>query len=138
MMESDFVDRLRAALDDAGITQSRLAQELDVRPATVSDWLTRKSIPGGEAMMRLPAILHVDGHWLLTGEGSPVREQGGETAVAGGERQRLATLLELALDIVEPGRRPEEAVRVTRVRKGRAGGTPEEAEESPRRRRRTM
>jgi transcriptional regulator with XRE-family HTH domain len=133
MMESDFVDRLRAALDDAGITQSRLAGELGVRAATVSDWLTRKSIPGGEVMMRLPEILQVDGHWLLTGHGSPVlREADAEELMQSGERQRLATLLALALEIVEPQRvSEEEEVWVTRVRK--AGGGVEQVQSSRRR-----
>jgi transcriptional regulator with XRE-family HTH domain len=66
---SAFFERLRQVLDDRGMSQADLARELNVGVATVSEWFTRGRVPNGDVMLRLPAALAVDGHWLLTGEG---------------------------------------------------------------------
>jgi transcriptional regulator with XRE-family HTH domain len=63
-----FLQRLREAMDARGWNQSDLARELGVRRATVSDWFARGRVPMGDAVMRMPKALGVDGHWLLTGE----------------------------------------------------------------------
>ncbi|HYH79524.1 MAG TPA: helix-turn-helix transcriptional regulator [Longimicrobium sp.] len=70
---SAFFERLRQVLDDRGMSQADLARELGVGVATVSEWFTRGRVPNGDVMLRLPAALKVNGHWLLTGDGS--REQ---------------------------------------------------------------
>jgi transcriptional regulator with XRE-family HTH domain len=64
----EFRSRLRTALSGRGMTQSELARRLSVRDATVSDWFNRGTMPGGTVMLRLPELLGVDGHWLLTGK----------------------------------------------------------------------
>jgi transcriptional regulator with XRE-family HTH domain len=66
---SAFFERLRQVLDDRGMSQADLARELGVGVATVSEWFTRGRVPNGDVMLRLPAALNVNGHWLLTGEG---------------------------------------------------------------------
>jgi len=66
---SAFFERLRQVLDDRGLSQADLARELGVGVATVSEWFTRGRVPNGDVMLRLPAALKVNGHWLLTGEG---------------------------------------------------------------------
>lgn len=73
---SAFFERLRQVLDDRGMSQADLARELGVGVATVSEWFTRGRVPNGDVMLRLPRVLHLNGHWLLTGEGS--RERGRE------------------------------------------------------------
>lgn len=72
---SAFFERLRQVLEDRGMTQADLARELGVGVATVSEWFTRGRVPNGDVMLRLPHALGVDGHWLLTGEGSRDRER---------------------------------------------------------------
>lgn len=51
------------------MSQADLARELGVGVATVSEWFTRGRVPNGDVMLRLPAVLSVNGHWLLTGDG---------------------------------------------------------------------
>jgi transcriptional regulator with XRE-family HTH domain len=68
MDATTFAARLAAALGRAGQTQTWLARQLDVRNATVSAWVRGDSIPEGQYLLRLPGLLDVDGHWLLTGE----------------------------------------------------------------------
>lgn len=73
---SAFFERLRQVLDDRGMSQADLARELGVGVATVSEWFTRGRVPNGDVMLRLPAALNVNGHWLLTGEGPREYEPG--------------------------------------------------------------
>jgi transcriptional regulator with XRE-family HTH domain len=70
---SDFGVRLKEALDYAGMTQTALARALSVNLPTVNRWLNRGVIPDGESLLKLPGVLQVDGHWLLTGDGDMVR-----------------------------------------------------------------
>jgi transcriptional regulator with XRE-family HTH domain len=81
-----------------GLTQTELARRLDVRDATVSDWFNRGTLPSGSVMLRLPTVLGVDGHWLLTGasrDSAPIPAQLSEE-----ERVRLEAMLDSALRIV--------------------------------------
>lgn len=71
---SAFIERLRLCLKDREMSQADLARELGVGVATVSEWFTRGRVPNGDVMLRLPQALQVNGHWLLTGEGSRERE----------------------------------------------------------------
>jgi transcriptional regulator with XRE-family HTH domain len=66
---SAFFERLRQVLEDRGMSQADLARELGVGVATVSEWFTRGRVPNGDVMLRLPHVLRVNGHWLLTAEG---------------------------------------------------------------------
>ena len=95
----EFSRRLREAMARRGMTQTELARRLDVRDATVSDWFNRGTMPSGSVMVRLPHVLDVDGHWLLTGErasaGGGARRPLGEP-----ERERLTALLEEALRLL--------------------------------------
>lgn len=68
----EFRDRLRRALSLRGMTQSELARTIGVRQATISQWFSSESPaqPKAEQMIKLPGALGVNGHWLLTGEGT--------------------------------------------------------------------
>lgn len=68
-----FTQRLNDAVRFAGLSWNGLAERLSadgvrVYASTTTEWRDG-SIPSGEFLMRLPAILGVNGHWLLTGEG---------------------------------------------------------------------
>lgn len=65
-----FFERLRLALEHRERTQADLARDLGVGTATVSEWFTRGRVPSGDVMLRLPSVLGISGHWLLTGEGA--------------------------------------------------------------------
>ena len=53
------------------MTQSELARRLNVRQATISQWFNQEAPaqPKAEQLLRLPGVLEINGHWLLTGEG---------------------------------------------------------------------
>lgn len=84
---SAFFERLRQCLDARGMTQADLARELGVGVATVSEWFTRGRVPNGDAVLRLPHTLAVNGHWLLTGEGPRdiKRRRGGDPYLRGAQ-----------------------------------------------------
>lgn len=69
--EEAFFDRFLRICEARGIGPWRLAQLLETSPGTVHPWFARRAMPGGKYMIRLPKILGVDGHWLLTGKGRP-------------------------------------------------------------------
>lgn len=69
---STLSERLKLAIERAGVSKSDLAKACGVKPASVSDWLSGKS-----KSMRAPVaqkaadFLGVSVLWLSTGEGSP-------------------------------------------------------------------
>jgi transcriptional regulator with XRE-family HTH domain len=66
---SEFFERVRQVMDARAMSQADLARDLGVGVATVSEWFTRGRVPNGDVMLRLPGVLGVNGHWLLTGDG---------------------------------------------------------------------
>ena len=56
-------------------------------------------MPNGELMLRLPEILSLDGHWLLTGQEREGRAGGVPTSDAA----YVASLLEVALRLLREG-----------------------------------
>ena len=66
----DFSERLRQALNIKGWSQGELADEADLSPSTVSQWLKGKRTPGeGEPLNRAAQSLDTTAAWLLSGEG---------------------------------------------------------------------
>jgi PAS domain S-box-containing protein len=78
-LEEAFRDRLKQAVEACSLEKQEIAKRVGLRrPGTLSAWLGDGpdfAIPRGQQLLRLPDILGVSGHWLLTGEG-PMR--GGE------------------------------------------------------------
>lgn len=76
--------RVRWALEKAGITQAELARRVGIERASVSGWFTgdTKSIDGVN-LVKAASALQVDPEWLSSGEGQPeVREPGGSYGLA--------------------------------------------------------
>jgi len=69
---TEFRRRLALAVEQSKLRQREIAERLGVREATVSDWMTGRTAPNVDQLVRLPGILNVSGHWLLTGAG-PMR-----------------------------------------------------------------
>jgi transcriptional regulator with XRE-family HTH domain len=119
-----FCLRLREGMKGRSMSQTMLARQLGVRDATVSDWFNRGTMPSGSVMLRLPDVLGVDGHWLLTGKPSPGNSKG-PRALGEEERAQVATLMDIALRIVrgeagERGAQQDEGTYL-RVREAAAG-----------------
>ncbi len=79
------------------MSQTELARQLGVRVATVNEWLNRGTMPSGPIMLRLPGILSLDGHWLLTGER---RTAAGVEPLPEERRERISALLEEVLRLL--------------------------------------
>lgn len=79
--EATFEGRLRRAIKTFG-KQNVFAEAMGVRAATVSNWVRGKSAPELDQLLRIIAILGIDAHWLLTGEGEmkPVQRSTAERA----------------------------------------------------------
>lgn len=67
-----FSDRLAQARVALKISQRDLAKKLEATQGTYSSWELGKTSPKAHILEALCA-LGVDGHWLLTGEGQPLR-----------------------------------------------------------------
>jgi len=65
-------DRLSAAREAAGLSQSSLASRLGVRLKTLRGWENDLAEPRANRLQMLAAMLSVSLRWLLTGEGEGV------------------------------------------------------------------
>lgn len=64
-----FGDRLAAAREAAGMTQSQMARRLGVKKATIAGWENDVSEPRANRLSMLAGMVNVSIRWLLTGEG---------------------------------------------------------------------
>lgn len=61
-------NRIREVLDEKGISNKWLAEQLDVNPASVSKWCTNSSQPRVEMLFRIARVLGVGVCELLVEE----------------------------------------------------------------------
>ena len=87
---STFGDRMAAAREAAGLTQTDLARRTGVRLTSIRSWENDQSEPRANTLQRVSGILGVSLMWLLAGEG----EGATETPVGPSEDMR-ELLLEL-------------------------------------------
>lgn len=76
-----FSGRLDRAMKAQGLNPNQLAQRLETSASRVTSWLDGSNLPGAAHVLKMPAILKVDGHWLLTGEGSMQTRRSGDAEV---------------------------------------------------------
>jgi transcriptional regulator with XRE-family HTH domain len=84
-MSESIGDRIRKARDARGMTQGGLALQVGSksgRASTVSEWESGNGPADPLALAELVAVLRVDAHWLLTGEGEMERSDPGHEAHA--------------------------------------------------------
>lgn len=74
-----FGDRVQAAREALGISQTDLARQLGVKLRTVSAWEDDLSEPRANKLQMLSGILNVSLMWLLNGEGDGLDEPREET-----------------------------------------------------------
>lgn len=61
--------RISYAMGLKGWDAKRLAKELASEASSVGRWIVGERTPGGDMLMRMPGVLDVSGHWLLTRQG---------------------------------------------------------------------
>lgn len=86
-----FGTRLKEAINDAGLTQAQLAEQIGVRPNLISLWVQGKSLPSTPNLARLVSVLRANADWLLLGD---ARQERGDV-VARKVRQLGGDLIEL-------------------------------------------
>ncbi|MCC1481977.1 helix-turn-helix domain-containing protein [Roseibaca sp. Y0-43] len=69
-----FGDRLTAAREAQGLSQSELAKRLGVRLPSLQGWENDTSAPRANKLQMLAGLLNVSLVWLLTGEGDGVAD----------------------------------------------------------------
>lgn len=63
-------ERLKIAMQAAGVTQAELARRCNVKPPSVNGWLNGKAkFLRGENLLAAAKALNVSQHWLATGQG---------------------------------------------------------------------
>ena len=62
------INRLKAALADAGQTNKWLAEQLGKDPVTISKWCTNTTQPGLQTLSKIVELLKVDIRVLLVGD----------------------------------------------------------------------
>lgn len=69
-----FGNRVRVALDMAGMNNAQLARAIGVSPSTVGKWVHEESEVGkieAHNLFDASRVLRVDAEWLATGKGEP-------------------------------------------------------------------
>lgn len=66
-MEDGFSKRLRQAIEEQGFRQRDFAIKAEITLTALSNYLTAKSMPSTEALIRIAAALDVTTDYLLTG-----------------------------------------------------------------------
>lgn len=90
-----FQARLLFAMERADLDQTALAKKLGTAQPVVWKWVNKAVVPDGRFLLKMPAVLGVSGHWLLTEEGAiepPGAEQIGPYAQAAALAERRAQL----------------------------------------------
>lgn len=67
MTSETFAGRLALAMTRKSLKQTGLAKKIGALQGVVQRWLTTDKLPEGKYMVKLPGVLGVSGHWLLTG-----------------------------------------------------------------------
>jgi len=70
-----FGDRVVAARDAMGMSQSQLARRLGIQLKTLRNWEEDRSEPRANKLQMLAGMLNVSIIWLMSGQGQGVSEQ---------------------------------------------------------------
>ncbi|MGY6705799.1 helix-turn-helix domain-containing protein [Roseinatronobacter sp.] len=72
--QATFGDRLTAAREAQGLTQSQLSGRLGIKLQTLQGWENDRSEPRANKLQMVAGLLNVSMGWLLTGEGEGVSD----------------------------------------------------------------
>lgn len=95
-----FGDRLAAAREQAGMTQSDLAKRLGVRLTTLRGWEDDHSEPRANRLSMLAGLLNVSMMWLINGEGDGINAPAEPGAEIEGLNDILSEIRNLRADML--------------------------------------
>ena len=119
-MDNGFVDRLKMAMQDVGISASDLSRASGVSKSDISYYLSGRYKPKQDKCYLLAKALNVDPGWLMTGvEQTPLHALVNNAVHAGmvmeknisGPKTEEARIISAGIDKMEPERR-EQALKV--------------------------
>lgn len=67
------LNRLKAVLADAGLTNKWLAEQLGKDPVTISKWCTNNTQPDLQTLSKISDLLNIDIRELLVSRNQPVQ-----------------------------------------------------------------
>lgn len=95
-----FGDRVAAAREAAGMTQTQLARRLGVRIATLRGWEDDLSEPRANRLSMMAGLLNVSMMWLINGEGHGIDAPGDTPALPPSAQEVLTELRDLRADMI--------------------------------------
>ena len=112
--DETFADRLREAMDNAGVKPIELAERADVPKSMVSYYLSGKSVPKADRLFKIAKLLEVSEAWLL-GYEAPKTEAPEPVAEPVAEPEQVnytkADVQALVMKLAAPGTGKKEAVK---------------------------
>ncbi len=66
---NEFSQRLKIALESAGMTQSELATRLEIKPQSVQKWCSGGGLPRAARLREIAKTLEASEAWLSAGHG---------------------------------------------------------------------
>lgn len=63
-----FIDRVEEILERSGISKTELAEVLNIRRPTLSEWKKNGAFPSADIALKIAKYLNVSVEWLITGE----------------------------------------------------------------------
>ncbi len=63
------IDRIAERMKELGVSQARVARELEITRASVSQWFSGRSKPSDKSISKLAVILDTSEQWLISGRG---------------------------------------------------------------------
>lgn len=111
-----FGDRVAAAREAAGMSQSELARRLGVKVASLRAWEDDLSEPRANRLSMMAGLLNVSIMWLINGEGAGLEAPAGEADLPSSSHELLNEIREVRADMsarVEQLGRLEKKLRLT-------------------------
>lgn len=63
-----FIERLENILKQNKITQTEIAEAINLRRPTISEWKKNGNVPAGDICCKIADFLNVSVEWLITGK----------------------------------------------------------------------
>lgn len=78
----DMTERIKLLVNMFGGTQTEFANRIGTSPSTIASWISRNSIPTAALQRIKETCEKVDINWLLTGEGTILKEPISPTTIS--------------------------------------------------------